>query len=198
MTQELFTPRDQELLSHYVRFQGNYRSITTFGEGPEGAPKPLFVLEFAPPSEEYDWLYMTLGASRQPMPRQAPTHRIELLIYARQRQPELANVLAKLALYPFVNDTFLDVGHTIAGTPDTGIIPGSPLTEFLLTYPYFEAEGFDRISHADGSHTQILWATPLYLSERVYVTQHGWRALVEQVFPQHEVQPADLWRAPVV
>lgn len=191
-------PRDRELVDHYVRFQGPYQRIFRFDEVPETTPNPIFVLEFAPAVEEYDWIYITAGMSRKPMPLGLPDHHIELMMYAGQRQEELANVLAKLARYPFVNATRFVVGDTIAGMPGEGIVAGSPLTEFILTHVYFESEGFDTILHSDGSHTHVMWATPIYLSERMFVKQHGWRALVEEVFPEQEVQPADLWRPPAI
>ena len=56
---------------------------------------------------------------------------------------------------------------------------------------------FDTIQHRDGSHTEVLWATPIYQSERMFVKQHGWKALIE-LFLEHETEPADLWRPPVV
>jgi hypothetical protein len=118
-------------------------------------------------------------------------------MYSRERRKELAEVVATLASYPFIQRTAFTVGDTIAGTPGDGVVDGSPLTEFILTYVYFEAEGIDTIEHDDGTHTQVLWATPLYHSERVFAKIHGWKELIG-LFLREETQPADLFRPAVV
>jgi hypothetical protein len=192
-----FSQRDRELIDHYTLFQGKHTELFIFRDLPDIAPKPIIVLEFAPHSEEYDWMYITVGASRKAMPGAKSKHRIELLMYSKKREMKLASVLAKLSIYPFVNKTWFDVGHTIAGSQNDGVIDNSPLTDFLLTYPYPEADEFGVISHTDGTHTQILWANPIYRSERLYAIQYGWKMLIEK-FLEKEVEPADLWRQSVI
>ena len=189
---------DRNLIRHYIHFQGNYHGLFKFADGDEKAPRPIYVLEFSPSSQEYDWLYITSGMSRKPMFMGNDQHRVELIMYSRTQQIELTNTLAKLAMYPFVHETNFAAGHTIAGKPGDGIVTGSPLTDILLTPVYFEAEGFDYVPNVDGTHTHILWATPIYQSELSYIKQHGWRMLIEDLFTKHEVQPADLWRPPVI
>ncbi|MBA3945145.1 MAG: suppressor of fused domain protein [Herpetosiphonaceae bacterium] len=191
--------RDTELINHYTKFLGQRSCLFEFKQLDPPSPNPIIVLEFPPRAEGFDWVYVTVGAGRKPMPKtKDPKHRVEFLLYSRQCQAELAHVLAQIAAYPFVNNTLLAAGHTIAGTSHEGVIPGSPLTEFLITPVYFEAEDFDTIRHTDGTHTEVLWATPLYLSERMFVKERGWKVLVEELFIEHEVEPADLWRARVI
>jgi hypothetical protein len=120
------------------------------------------------------------------------------MMYSAVRQEELANVLAKLASYPYVNSTFLAAGHTIAGKAGEGIVEGSPLTDFLFTPVYFEEDGFDMFQLSDKTHVEVLWATPIYVTERMFAKQHGWKTLVEGPFIEHEIQPGDLWRPAVV
>src|ERR671923_515598 len=65
----LHTHRDLEILEHYKGFVAFGRMlITEFDTVPMGAPRPIYVIEFAPPSEAHDWVYATVGVSRLPMP----------------------------------------------------------------------------------------------------------------------------------
>src|SRR6266511_3019329 len=106
------TTHDTEVIEHYSRFLGSEPHVTGIGNVPEGVPNPIAVLEFTPPSEEYDWVYATLGASREAMPD--PQHsaghptgrRMELIMLSRKQHKELPDLLVTLATYPFVFDTF--------------------------------------------------------------------------------------------
>lgn len=198
MRDELTTERDREILDHYfVFFPGavqiySYHAVESFLDG------PLHVVEIGPETEEEDWRYLTVGMSRKPMPAAAADeHRAELLLYSSEQRPELADALAGLASYPFEYETNLGVGHTIAGEAGQGIVPGSPLTEILLTPVYFEDAGFDTWQVSDGTHVQVLWVTPIHTSEREFILKHGWRALVEGPFIEQELDAADLFRGPV-
>jgi hypothetical protein len=76
-------------------------------------------------------------------------------------------------------------------------VEGSPLTEILLGYPLFHPLDFEMIQHADGSHTHLLWVIPIYLSERAYIRENGYRAF-EELLGEKKADTSDLWRAPVV
>jgi hypothetical protein len=52
------------------------------------------------------------------------------------------------------------------------------------------------VHHEDGTHTQILWVVPIYLSERLYAREHGPEAL-EELFSTHDTDATDLWRPAV-
>jgi len=98
--------RDNELIAHYHKHLGlEVRSIR-FGERPAPSPGSITVLEFAPPSPDFDWVYVTVGASREPMPDPEgsaghPTgRRFELIMLSNERQDALPEVLEALAAYP--------------------------------------------------------------------------------------------------
>lgn len=197
-----YSPRELEIVNHYLDAFGQPNKIFQEDNIPEPAPNTIRVLEFAPPSPDYDWEYATVGASSRPMPAdqgQGPEaqHRIELLIYSRKRQPELADLLTKLAIYPFQLGTYFASGHTIAGTPGVAVVTGSSLTEILLIHPIFQEKEFEYIHHADGTHTQILFVVPIYLSERLYEKEHGRYSLIG-LFGENRTDTSDLQRTPVV
>src|SRR4051812_9422290 len=195
------TTKDEEILEHYRRFIGPEGRKMLVEDLPDEAPNPLYVVKFPAPSEESDWVYATIGMSRKPMMFPGPGAGIprysELLLYSAESYDDLAEFLGNLAAYPFVQDTFFAPGHTVAGSPGVGVVKGSPLTEALLTIPYFEPREFEVILHADGTHTHMLWVTPIYRSERLYVREHGYMALLE-LFSDHSTEVDDLWRPPVV
>ena len=192
--------RIEEVEAHYERFIGEPSGVARFDQSSGPAPAPRFVLEYAPESPDYDWVYASLGMSRRSMPApisdepDSPRMRAELITLTREQQPELPEALAGLTAYPFFNDTFLADGHTIAGTPGQGIVPGSPLTEIFISLPLFADEEFEVIHHSDGSHTHILWVIPVYTSERLYVRKHGAPAL-HDLFVREGVAVGD-WRRP--
>ncbi len=105
-------------------------------------------------------------------------------------------MLANLAIQPFLAGKVYRDGTTIPGPPD-GLFPGSPLTDLLLAKAYFLDEDFDVVLHKDGSHTHILWAIPIYSSERLFAEQHGDLALFD-LFMEHEIDSSDLQRPRVM
>ncbi len=122
-------------------------------------------------------------------------YRAEYMLYS-SREPAVSDVLANLAVQPFlVGEAYRD-GTTIPGPPD-GLFPGSPLTDLLLAKPYFLDEDFEAVLHGDGSHAHILWVIPIYPSERLFAERHGDLALFD-LFMEHEVDSSDLRRPPVI
>ena len=193
-------PSDSKLIQHYTQFWGEptgtivYQDIGTIG-------LTVLVLEFEPEAEEEDWVYATVGASRQSMPRPIDMiygqsgERMELFLYSRQRNDELADLLSRLAVYPFEFKTFFASGHVIPGNqPITG---ESVMTDLLLIRPLSEPPEFEIIGLADSSHIQILWVIPIHSTERIYIHEHGWEAL-EALFYDHQTDTSDLLRNPVV
>ena len=197
--------RYAEIADHYHKSMGQEAGILKIDQAYEVAPSPVWVMEFAPPSEEYDWVYSTIGMSFEPMPGAINDSKssnntynpyVELMIYSKQRHEDLVDLLGRLAAYPFVENTFFAPGHIVAGN-DAGVVSGSPLTEILLTQPFFEEPEFYTIHHADGTHTHVLWIMPLYLSERLFARQNGYMALIER-FSENSTDTSELWRSPVV
>lgn len=192
-------PVRDEVLGRYAEFLGRPAEAWSYDDMPGAGPRRIEVLAFAPSEPGDVWRYVTLGMSSLPMPGLAETtHRVELMLYAYEQHEQLPDVLAGLASYPFVTGAHLDAGHTIAGTPGEGVVPGSPLTEFLFTPLYFEDDRLRQFPLSDGTHVTLLWATPIYLTERRYALEHGWTRLVEGPFTEQEVEPGDLWRAAAV
>jgi hypothetical protein len=194
--------REEEILRNYVRVLGiPTKSIAFHDLGP--APDPIIVAEFAPPQEDYDWVYATIGVSRKPMPDidksvgEVPYQRIELILYANEADSSLRDIMLKLALIPFVDSSSLAPGDTVVGIAEEGVVKGSPLTEMLITHAYSASQEFQVMHHSDGSHTDILWAIPIHVSERIYAKEHGYKAL-EKLFQADGTDTSDFWRSPVV
>ncbi len=194
--------REEEILRNYVRTLGTPTKSVAFHDlGP--APDPIIVVEFAPPQEGYDWVYATIGVSHKPMPDidksvgEVPYQRIELILYANQADDNLREIMLKLALIPFVDSSSLAPGDTVIGIAEEGVVKGSRLTEMLITRPYSASQEFQLIHHSDGGHTDILWAIPIYVSERIYAKEHGYKAL-EKLFQADDTDTSDFWRSPVV
>jgi hypothetical protein len=197
-----YSPRDLEIVNHYANAYGQANQTFQEDNIPEPAPSTITVLEFAPPSPEYDWEYATVGASSRSIPSEQGAgpdaqHRMELVVYSRKRQPELADLLINLSVYPFLFGTYFASGHTIAGSPGGGVVTGSNLTEILLIHPIFQEPEFEYIHHKDGTHTQILFVVPLHLSERTYAKEHGYLELID-LFGKNKTDTSDLARPPVV
>lgn len=197
-----YTDRDKEIIAVYNRSMGSAKNVFRFADVPESVPNPIYVMEFAPPLPEYDWIFATVGVSNKPMPHDATRNRInfdqriELIIYARQHYDELPDLLAKLAVYPFYHKTFLAPGHTISGN-GKGVVSGDPLTELLFTYPDSDSIEFQPIHHSDGTHTRLLFVVPLYPSEREFVRTQSMQDLEDRFF-ENKTDTSDLWRQPIV
>ena len=190
-----FDRHDLEIIDHYTRFIQAESQTVERAVLPEPAPPTVDVMEYAPSSAEFDWVYTTVGMSHKVMPH--TEQRIELIFYSRKPDKEIARFLTSLVAYPFIHGTFFGPGHTIVGSAGDGIVKGSPLTDVLLTVPYFEPPEFEVIKHTGDSHTHILWAIPLHPSERLYVKQHGHMELLAR-FSENSTRASDLWRSAVV
>jgi hypothetical protein len=193
--------QDIKVVEHYYKYLGRETNALFFHNLPEVAPNPITVMEFAPPSNEYDWVYTTVGASRKlaiyKTPTDTLTGRVEFMIYTRKQYPDITKLLLKLAIYPFLQRTVFRVGDLVPGEQGSGVVEGSPLTEILLTYPYTEPPEFGILHNEDGSHVHILWIIPIYYSERLFAREHGYKEL-EKLFGRGDVDTSDLWRKAVV
>jgi hypothetical protein len=144
-------------------------------------------------------VYASAGASSYAMPypegwtHEKPERHIEIFIYVRYECDELVQTLASLALYPFNNQTFLDINHVIPG--NQGIVKNSPITDVLFTRPYGEPPEFE-IIHGQ-LHIQMLWAIPIYKAEYKFFKKRGWEALKE-LFYQYKSDTSDFMRSPVI
>jgi hypothetical protein len=193
--------RDIEIVQHYYKHLGKETRALLFDTLPAPSPNPIFVMEYAPPSDEYDWVYTTVGASRKiqklEISDKTLMHRTEFIMFANKQNDEIVDTLLTLAAYPFIYETTFNVGDLVAGTPGEGIVTSSPLTEILLTHTYSNPPEFETIIHADGDTSHILWVIPIYLSERTYAREQGYLEL-ERLFGIQQTDTSDLWRKPVI
>ncbi|HEX2911283.1 MAG TPA: suppressor of fused domain protein [Chloroflexia bacterium] len=196
---DLLDKRDWELVAHYAdntggEAKGYYQAIDL----PPYIPGPLYVLEL--------WrdvlggrgvIYLTCGASRQPMPNAPHETRIELMTYAREPNIKIATFLAGLGMYPFKYNTFLDFNHTMEFPDGKGIIDNSPLTAAIFVPPFIEAKSKElrTMKFKDGSHAHILWYLPVYPAERHYFKTNGGKLFTK--FAENGVDIADYFRRPV-
>ena len=67
-----YDARDLELVDHYTHFLGAPNARFTFDDVAEPAPYPIYVLEFPPMAEEYDWMYLTLASVESRCPADIP------------------------------------------------------------------------------------------------------------------------------
>lgn len=197
----VYSPNDSHIIQHYIRFWGEPAHVFKPNHSEKTPPGPIFIAAFAPRSDEQDWVYATIGMSRQPMPyptdwaREKPERRVELFIYARRRIDELRILLTSLAEYPFDKMTFFGPEHTILG--NRGIVEGSPLTDILFIRPYGEPPEFEIIHYDDTHHVEMLWVIPIYRSERQFIREDGWNAL-QDLFYQQGTDTSDFFREAVV
>lgn len=197
---------DINLIKHYDFYIGEPERAFKFNNLPIPDLDPFFVVEFAPNDERSSWLYGTVGVSHQPMPypdewqgRRAE-RRIELVMYVRQPKDEIAEFLADLAVYPFECKTFFGPGHTVTNEAldsGRGIIKGSPLTDIVLTRTLFENPEFDRVIYDDDNFVDMLWAIPVYPSERLLARERGFNALAD-LFDRYRTDASNLRRLRVV
>ena len=191
----------QNLLVHYKKYWGEPKTVFKGEISEARPPAPIFVAKFEPGIYERTWIYATLGLGWLPMTHHdseklKSEERVELILYSNIQNEELADKLFDLASYPFFHRTSLRYGHAIAGTSE-GIIEGSPLTDILLLPPLNEEKELVLVQIGEFTHIRILWANPIYPSEREYCLEHGSKALV-RMFVEKEVDSGDLYRKPVV
>jgi hypothetical protein len=163
---------------------------------PPGAPTRMAILEFPPASEGLDWIYLTAGMSDKPVPGTDGDHGAELIMYSREKDDHLVDVLAGLASYPFTHDVPVGTGDTIPGRPDRGVVPGSQLTDIVLVKPNFDRPEAARVDYPDGTHAQVLWVVPISSGERQLVMDRGLEDLY-RVMKDADVDVGDLRRAPL-
>lgn len=201
MRRSKLTTKYKKLLDHYVSFWGKPTDAFEFKIEEAPTESTVYVVEFEPKIYDQTWIYATVGISwnsmKGPEVEQGNSgERIEMFIYSGERNPELVNTLISLASYPFINDTFFGIGHTIPGTAQ-GIVEGSPLTDILFA-PALNEEAGLRFFHLNKKiHTDILWVVPIYPSEGLFNTKYGPKELTYK-FIEEEMDTVDFFRTPVI
>ena len=148
------------------------------------------IYQFRPNSERPHWTLITGAMSDLPqyIPKNAEgiSPRAEIMMYVKEPQDWMFNVLKGLAKMPFNDKTYLHWYHTVPnGQPMTA--KPSELTSFFFLPPYFEDPKFDNL-HIDGDKVDILWMIPITEREREYAIENGSQAL-EEVFKKAEMDP---------
>jgi suppressor of fused protein SUFU len=149
------------------------------------------IYQFRPTPERDYWTIITGGMSdaRQYIPEDLEGQigsRAEIMMYVREPNGWMFNVLKGLAEMPFDDNTYLHWRHTVPnGKPMTA--EPSELTNFFFLPPYFEAEGFDSLE-LDGEGVDILWLFPITDAERQYAVDNGSEAL-EELFEKTQIDP---------
>lgn len=149
------------------------------------------IYQFEPHGDRNYWTLITGGMSdaKQNFPDGKPKYiadRAEILMYVREPQGWMFNVLKGLAEMPFDDNTFLHWWHTVPnGKPMTA--KPSLLTNFFFLPPYFEQEDFNTM-HIDGDRVDFLWLIPITDSELQYKREHGGQAL-EDLMSKIEMSP---------
>jgi hypothetical protein len=192
---------ESNIVQHYAHFWGKYDNIFEQTGVLNDSHDSIFVLEFSPDTDDQDWTYATAGMSRSPMfypdnwQEKSQDNRAEIFIYSKNRNEDLKTLLAALAGYPFLKNTFLAPGHTIPGVQGIG---GNPyLTDILFLRPIGEPTEFEVIHRKNFGHIQMLWIIPIYSSERKFIKRNGWNALVD-LFYDKKAETSDFYRKPVV
>lgn len=138
------------------------------------------IYQFGPHGDRDYWTLITAGMSdaKQFIPKGMPFEiapRAEILMYVKEPQTWMFNVLKTLSEMPFDKKTFLHWWHTIAyGMPMTD--EPSLLTGFFLLPPYFEPEGFNNLT-IDGDKVDFIWLVPITDLEMEYKAKYGGAAL---------------------
>jgi hypothetical protein len=119
-------------------------------------------------------LYATIGASREPMPGEDQTHRVEFFLGLLPARDEVASPLAGLALFTSREGEALDHGHTV---PAEGPLwPGTKMNRFLVMRPITEI--IAPLKLPNGLHVEFLQAIPLFEEEFRYKAANGAEELI--------------------
>jgi hypothetical protein len=130
------------------------------------------------------WTYLTGGMSLKemelpPKARDAKVpSRAEYVFYSATRDSRYSDMLKLLVVFPFVDKTFVAMGHTVGlaeAISDSGALSATVLLKTLFRG---HAAVFDAVRVA-GEPVNYLWVVPITESERQYKRAHGIDALLD-------------------
>lgn len=183
-----------QLLAHYRR-QWPDREVVSVHWTPEHMATRLPDLHIAkviPALPGQPWVFATIGAWRG---TESEDHGTEFVAVARSEAAAVIAHLGQLAYYHAgPRENRLGVGHTLS--IGEGWVPESPLDALLISLPYLWGPKLEHCQ-LEGRHIQVLWAIPIYESERVFRREQGLDAL-EQRFEDVSFDYLDPFRPPVV
>jgi hypothetical protein len=160
-----------------------------------GKPEQTHELEAAkiyvfPPADEAEdgfRTYITGGISRRKMqlPEDVePDHeagvleRAEYVFYTKEKSKRYIDMLALLAVFPFVDKTFVARGHTVGLTEpldDDGVLTAV----FLLSSLYSGHRDVFDSARVHGDRVNYLWIVPISAAERALKRKEGMNALLD-------------------
>jgi hypothetical protein len=171
---------------------GSLEDFETLYTGWFGEPEEVIELGdasisvFAPSGHDAEtfWTFVTGGMSSRKMilPTEAREanvpSRAEYIFYSANKDPRYVEMLSLLVVFPFVDDTFVSVGHTVGleqAVNDSGTLDAVVLLKSLFRG---HAEAFDSVRVA-GDPVNYLWVVPITEGERQYKRTHGFNDLLD-------------------
>jgi hypothetical protein len=153
----------------------------------------LAVLELAPPPGEprTPWLYVSAGASAEPMD---DGYGLELVLCAPRAERAAAKLVAMVAnlhadpRYPLSLGQVLEIGHPW--------LPGASADHLLVALPGVFDPELEWLSDRDRT-IRFIWLVPIAKSEAAFARQHGPDALLARLGAT-QADVAELGRASVV
>ncbi|MHC4743266.1 MAG: suppressor of fused domain protein [Planctomycetota bacterium] len=174
--------------AHYIKYFGPLEEKVMHSTDVKEVHIDIY--QFPPNDERPHWTLITSGMSDLPqyVPEDAEgiAPRAEILLYAKEPQNWMFDVLKGLAEMPFERKTYLHWHHTVPNGQAMTADP-SELTSFFFLPPYFEDPRFDTLQ-IDGEEVDILWMIPITEEERAYAIEEGSQAL-EELFEKAEMDP---------
>ena len=139
---------------------------------------------------------MSASSQAEPPPGLCLVSRPRTELFAvvpRDREHEVARVLADLATYPAREATWIHRFHNLSlGRP---FVEGSSLSALVLEVPYLGAE-FATLQHPT-DRVDLLWVLPITASEHKYLKEHGYDAFSD-LFEASNPDVTDFSRVSVV
>jgi hypothetical protein len=137
-----------------------------------------------PPVEEHRprfFTFLSAGTSLEKMTVPAGKEgngRVELVFYAERNDPRYVDALTLLMTFPFVDKTWLDVGHTVALAEP--IEDSGTLTHVLLLTSLVRKHtaAFETV-RVQGEPVSYLWPVPITRAELKLKQEQGVNALLD-------------------
>lgn len=171
---------------HIDKFGDPFRSVR-YENPPSDSddiyPSFIDVMIWSPDDEVNITTFSTIGMSEKKM--RGADHRAELHFSVEgllndELMSQITLFMANVSLYPFMNDSYFDWGHTL---PNIDSVPGFPAARSLLFHPAFMEEGWDLIA-TDEADVKIINIIPITKDEHVLSKEKGINAMLDYMDEQ--------------
>jgi Suppressor of fused protein (SUFU) len=191
---------DLYLLHHYYKnFGGHQRLLKGESSRPDLTDETVMVAECPPSSEGLDWAitYATVGLNRVKLSKDEPVKvaGIEILLLSNQVNTQVSHLLFEVAWYVGVTKFNFGLGDNLLH--EKPLIEGSPMRSLIFQPPLFYPENLWTYQRGNNYHVHLLWAIPVYETEKEFFKKEGMEAL-GNLFNEEGVDLADFLRPPVV